>query len=342
MGSVSWFWLITAFTGGASLVWWAGMRLPVYVAAIEAETGLGKAFAGMVLLGGITTLPELATAGSAAVIGAGELAVNNSLGSVCFNMVLLAIGDAVFGRSALTSIIVRPATLLQGVLGMLLLALTAAAIGSDDIIVLGAGLWSWLLLASVLLALWVASRYEERPSWKVVEPPPSIPSPEVLELSLGLRALLLRTSGLALLILAGGSILAQTGDEIAVRSGLDAGLIGFLLISLATSLPELSTVIGAMRRRHYELAVGDIFGANLFNVAIIFVVDAAHAGPPVLSAIGSFETGAALLGLVLTGLFVIGLLERRDRVLWRMGYDSIAVVGIYLVGVSYLASVETT
>ena len=338
LGSLSWLSIAALFGAAAVVVWWAGSRLPAYVAAIEVHTGIGKAFAGMVLLGGITTLPELATAGTAAALGAGELAVNNAFGSISFNLVLLAVGDAVSGRPALTSIIARPVTLLQGVLGMLLLAVAAAAAASPDIAMLGAGLWSWALFAATIAALWIASRYERRPTWAVTEPPPSVDPPEELEVDLTLPALALRTAGLAAMILVGGSVLAGTGEEISTRSGIDAGLVGFLLVALATSLPELSTVVGAMRRRHYELAFGDIFGANLFNIAILFVVDLLHPDAPVMSLVGPAEAIAALLGVVMTGCFVIGLLERRDRTLWRLGYDSIAAVAVYLIGASLLAT----
>jgi cation:H+ antiporter len=338
LASLSWLLIAALFGAAAALVWWAGTRLPSYVAAIEVRTKMGQAFAGMVLLGGITTLPELATAGTAATLGAGEMAVNNAFGSISFNLVLLAVGDAVSGRPALTSIIARPVTLLQGVLGMLLLAVAAAAAASPDVAFLGAGLWSWALFAATISALWIASRYERRPAWIVAEPPPSVDPPEELGMDLALPTLVLRTSGLAILILIGGSVLASTGEEISTRSGIDAGLVGFLLVALATSLPELSTVVGAMRRRHYELAFGDIFGANLFNVAILFVVDILHPGQPVMSLAGPSESIAALLGVVLTGCFVIGLLERRDRRVWRLGYDSVAAIGVYLLGAAFLAT----
>ena len=331
--------IIALFAAAAVFVWWAGMRLPAHVAAIEAHTGMGQAFAGMVLLGGITTLPELATAGSAASFGAGELAVNNAFGSISFNLMLLAVGDAISGRKALTSIVARPAILLQGVLGMLLLAIAAAAAGSADTIFLGAGLWSWALFAATMTALWIASRYERKPAWTAIEPPALPYGPDLPEVDIGLRRLVLHTAGLAAMILVGGSVLAGTGQQLSIRSGIDAGLVGFLLVALATSLPELSTVVGAMARRRYELAFGDIFGANLFNIAILFVVDLAYPGPPVMSLAGPSEAVAALLGVVVTGCFVIGLLERRDRTIGRLGYDSIAAIGVYLLGVTYLATI---
>jgi cation:H+ antiporter len=77
-------------------------------------------------------------------------------------------------------------------------------------------------------------------------------------------------------------VLSKTGDAIAEQSGLGASLVGFVLVAFATSLPELSSIIAALRRRRYEMAVGDIFGTNLFNIGLLFVADLAYPGGPVL------------------------------------------------------------
>jgi cation:H+ antiporter len=88
------------------------------------------------------------------------------------------------------------------------------------------------------------------------------------------------------------------------------------------------------------MAVSDIFGTNLFNGGLIFVVDAVYRGGPVLNEVGAFSAFAALLGVLVSALFLLGLLERRDRTLLRMGYDSFAVLGTYLVGVAVLFTLE--
>jgi cation:H+ antiporter len=115
-----------------------------------------------------------------------------------------------------------------------------------------------------------------------------------------------------------------------------------VLVAFATSLPELSSIIAALRRRRYEMAVGDIFGTNLFNIALIFVADLAYPGGPVLRETGRFEAGAAVLGLLLTGIFVVGLLERKDRTIFRMGYDSLAAIVTFLAGLAVLYALTGT
>ena len=332
------FWGICLTFGAAAMtVWWAGKRLPAIAAVISAKTGLGQVFAGMLLLGGITTLPELATTSSAAAFGEGGLALNNALGSTAFNIMLLVLADAVLGRDALTSVVATPATLLQGVLSMLLLALTTAVILLGDRPIAGVGIGSALLFIFCVAAMRIAAHYETRPAWEVVNPPAARAKQRAPDTSIPLRLLLIRLAGLAAMILIGGVILAHSGDAFAERTGLGAGLVGLVMLAIATSLPELTVITTAIRDGHYELAVGDVFGANLFNVAMIFTIDLFLRGAPVLQSAGSFEALAALLALLLTGTFVVGLLERGDRTLFRMGYDSIAALFIYGGGVIVLA-----
>jgi cation:H+ antiporter len=237
-------------------------------------------------------------------------------------------------------VVAKPSTLMDGVLGMLLLAVVAFGVAMGDWPLLGVGLWSTLLLAGFLAALWIAYRYERRPTWTVIgaleqEQPPQ---PGAGRARSG-RSLALATAALAALILSAGTALSFAGDAIAARTGLGGGIVGFLLLAIATSLPEISAVSAAVRLRQCELALGDVFGANLFNLAAIFIIDVAAPGGPVLDQAGRFEILAALLGLLLTGVFVVGLLERRDRKLLRMGADSLAVLVIYAAGLALLSAV---
>ncbi|AKH43778.1 cation:H+ antiporter [Altererythrobacter atlanticus] len=328
--------LVPMFAAAAAVVWWAGTRLPAYAAAIARRTGIGQAFAGMLLLGGITSLPELSTAVSAAAIGASSLALNNILGSVAFNILLIAMADAVLGNRPLTSVVAQPATLIQGVLGMLLLAFVAAAVLWQDVGLAGVGIWSLLVFAGCLIAMRIAYRYERRPRWVVIDPGEAETHALEAETQDEPERLYWGMAGLALLILGAGSVLAMTGDEIAVRTGLGSGLVGLIFVALATSLPELSSISSAIRTRHYELAIGEVFGSNIFNLALILVIDLVAPGPPVLGMAGRFEAIAALLGLALTGIYVIGLIERRNRTFLRMGYDSLTAILLYVAAMAFL------
>ena len=333
--------LIMTFLLGASAVWWAGTRLPRYVVSLSDKTGLGQGIAGMLVLGGITSLPELATATTAAAIGSPLIALNDVLGSAGFNILLLAAADMLLGPKPLTSVVAKPVTVIQGVLGMMLLALVIAAITAGDQAVFGiAGVWSVMLAVGAFAAIRIADRSERRPMWLVISQP-DLPFAEEEDLAeLDWRQLLIGLTVLAAIILVGGATLAVSATMIAANTGIGGSLMGFLFVAAATSLPELSAITGAIRHRRYELAVGEVFGSNLFNLALIVVIDIVAAGPPILELAGPFEAMAALLALILSGIFVLGLVERRDRTIFRMGEDSIAVLIIYAAGLSLLLTIN--
>jgi len=334
--------LLLGFALAASAVWWAGTRLPRYVVALSDKTGLGQGFAGMLVLGGITSLPELATATTAAAIGAPLLALNDVLGSASFNILLLALADMLLGPRPLTSVVAKPVTLIQGVLGMMVLALVIAAITAGDRAPWGLDAWwSALIFVAAITAIRIADRSERRPMWLVVNKPDLALAVAAERSAITWRQLLLGLAVLAGIILIAGAVLAVSATMIARQTGIGGSLMGFLFVSAATSLPEFSGIIGAMRNHRYELAIGEVFGSNLFNLALIFVIDIASPGPPVLTMAGPFEALAALLALLMSGVFVLGLIERRDRTIMRMGEDSVAVLMVYAAGLAVLLTIAS-
>lgn len=328
----------------AVVVWGAGTRIARLVDAIAERTGIGRVFAGFLLLGGVTSLPELASAVTASYSGHALLALSSLLGSVATNVLLLAIADAVLGRDALTSVVAHPATLLQGTLGILLLGIVAAGVTVGDVELFGLGIWSASLVPLFAVAVWMSSRYENRPTWVVAEgslpmaPPQPIPPEEAARMSF--RSLVVDATVTGFVILVAGYLLAETGDAIAYQTGIGESLVGFVLIGLATSLPEISSMVAAVRLHRYELAIGDIFGTNLFDLLLIPVADIAYGREPILSIGGRFEALAALLGIVLTAIYVVGLLDRRNRTILRMGHDSLAAIVVYVVGLFLLQSIS--
>ena len=88
------------------------------------------------------------------------------------------------------------------------------------------------------------------------------------------------------------------------------------------------------------MAISDIFGTNIINVALLFGADLVASGEPVFNRVGDFAVVAALLAALLTGVFLVGLAERRDRTIARMGTDSVLVVLFYAAGLALLYSLR--
>ncbi|MGH7464196.1 MAG: sodium:calcium antiporter [Longimicrobiales bacterium] len=351
-------WLnLTTFAAAAAIVWLAGTRLSQYANAIAEQTGIGKAFLGALLLGGITSLPEFATTGTAAAAANAPLAVNNLLGGIAMQVAVLALADAVLGRDALSSVIARPVVLLLATLDVLLLVMVAVGITVGDVALLGVGGWTIAVLLLYVISIWLVRKYEAAPAWEIRDRPAPAgprqvaatraggrelnrvvmePTHDAQKVQASTARLVLYTVAASVAILGGGFVLARTADAVALQTGLGASFIGAALLPIATSLPEMSTVIAAMRIRQYEMAFSNIFGTNLFDVSMVFFVDAIYAGAPVLNEVGRFSVVAALLGAATTTVYLAGLIERRDRTVLRMGFDSLVVLVIYFGGVFLL------
>jgi cation:H+ antiporter len=336
--------LFAIFTAGAAVVWGAGTRLAGYAVAIAARTGMSGALIGVILLGIVTSLPEMATAGTAALGGNADLAVNNLLGGVAFQIVVIAAADMALRRRAITSTLPTPAVMLQAVLCIVILTVALAGTMVGDTAVRGIGLWSGGLVLIYAGGMVLLHRAGSDRSWQ----PPSRgftslgeaketdrQAKERSALALGLLTLLA-----ALVILAAGFTLTRTAEAIAEQTEIGSQIIGLVLLAFATSLPELSSAIAAVRLRQPGMAMGDVFGGNIADVALIALVDAFYGGPPVLNSVGDFSSLAALLGILLTAIYLAGMLRRQERQAGRLGYDSIAVIVVYAAGLALLWSIS--
>lgn len=331
-----------AFAAAAAIVWFAGTRLARYADAIAKATGIGQAVIGMLLLGSVTSLPELAVATTATLQGAPALSVNDVLGSAAINVVILALADAAIGRrDPLTGVVASPTVLLQGVLGMVSMALLVAPSLAGDRLLFGLGGWSWMLAATYLVGLVLVSRSHVEQAWQPQQAKPEGGDDDKQpQQEGGLRGLVLRSAAAGAVILVAGYVLAETGRALAEQTGLGTSFFGAVVLGASTSLPEISTVLAAVKLRRYSMAVGEIFGTNMFNVTIVVLVDALHPGKPVLLEAGPFSSFAALVALVLTAVYLCGILERRDRVVLRMGVDSLAVLLLYAAGLAVLYTLK--
>jgi cation:H+ antiporter len=335
---------LAIFVVAAGFVWIAGTKISVYAEAISVHTGLGHALLGLLLLGGVTSLPELAVSVSAAYSGNAVLAVNNILGGVAMQVAILALADFAIGRRALTSVVPDPVVILQGCLNVFLLTIVPVGILVGDVAILGVGAWNWLILALTVFSINKLSEAGGRKPWQAsnlnISTPEKRREKRAPDQSGGLPQTLGKTAVVAAVILVAGFLISQTAEAIAEQTGLGASFIGAVLVAVSTSLPEVSTVLSAVRLGLYTMAISDILGTNLFDVGLLFVVDAVASGEPIFNRVGVFSGVAALLGIAVTTLFLIGLAERRDRTVLRIGIDSAGVLLVYFGGLVLLYAIR--
>ena len=202
---------------------------------------------------------------------------------------------------------------------------------------LGAGFWTWGIFGAFLYALRLVTAAEGRPAWQVIGQPPAPELGEAEpEVERSARRLALSTAAAAAVIFVAGYALARASEALAEQTGLGSSLFGAVFVAIATSLPEISTVLAAIRLGRHVMATSDILGTNLFDIALIFLVDLIYAGDPVLNEVGAFSQVAAMLGITVTGVFVVGMIERRDPAIRGIGLDSLIVGAAYLGGLGLL------
>lgn len=331
------------FAAAAVAVWLAGTRVANCTDELAERLNLSRALLGVLLLAVVTSLPEIATSFTAARADNAAMAVNNLLGSIAMQVAVLGLADMVYGKRPLTSVVPDPVVLLQGSLNVGLLSLVAMAIVVGDKAFLAGGYWSWGLGVAAVYSFIKVAEGDRRYPW-IVNPDDKEVSAkrkddknEVRPLGhLSMGRLKVETFASALVILIAGYVVATVSDTLAQQTGLGASFMGVALVAIATSLPEASSVFASVKRGLYTMAISGILGTNILNVLLLLGVDLMAGGEPVLNRVGEFATVGALLGAVVTAIFLMGLTERRDRTIWRMGVDSTLVLVIYFAGLGLL------
>lgn len=333
---------LLAFAAAAAVVWFAGTKLSGYVDEFADRTSMGKAFAGALLLGTATSLPELATTLTASYSGAAKMAGTNLLGGVVMQVAVLAAVDAfVLRGKALTLFSPQSSLLMMGVMLVLLSALASAAVSAGEIFsIMGVGFWPLLLAGSYVASLWVIYRYEGNPRWEprgdVAEPPESakdlkdIYEKRFESVSTGRIVALFLFASLG--VLAGGFVVAKTGEALAAQTGIGQNFVGATLVAFATSLPEVSTTYSAVRFGAYSMAAANILGTNSIELALFLPAEVVYRGGPIFDALDPSAAFLSALGIMVTAIYMWGILERRDRTILGMGVDSLLVLIVYLAG----------
>jgi len=306
----------------------AGSALTRFGDAIASITGLGRLLIGAVLIAAATSLPEvLVDVNAVRREGLPDLAVGDLLGSSLMNLLILAALDFLRrGRGRMLSRM-SAAHALSATMAILLTAIVAVAI-----LVplrhefLGAGVGVWVVV--VVYALGVRLTYFDQrfaAAVKGEEPPP----PEVAGKKLGLKAAALGFTVAAAAIFVAAPFLAHAAGELARLTGIGSTFIGTTLVALATSLPELVSTLAAVRIGAHDLAVGNIFGSNAFNMVILLPVDLAHPGV-LLADASQAHAVTALAVIVVTAVATLGILYRAEKRIWFIEPDALLIVLLVL------------
>jgi cation:H+ antiporter len=336
---------LAVFLAAAVGVWLAGTRLAIYADAIAARKRIGQAFMGLIFVAAATSLPELVTTLYGAYAGEAQLVLGNMFGGITMQTAILAVVDLLFVTYALTSYPTGPTSALEATL---LIALLAMLLGLHSVgelaLPFGVGLGTVLLGLAYVGIVMMLRHYDGVQSWIPVE---SIDAalPRMTDSedgktgidAMGTPGLIVGFALMGAAILMCGLALIASAAAIAEQTGLGSSFIGMTLLATATSLPEVSTTISAVRIGAYSMAISNIFGSNLLMVAMVLPADLVYHGAPILGAIDKGTAFAIISGVLVTSIYLAGLIIRSRRTFLKMGIDSALVLLIYLItlGVFY-------
>jgi cation:H+ antiporter len=315
---------VFGFLASGAVVVLAGIALARSADAIAERTRLGRLWIGSVLLAGATSTPELATDVFAVRMGAADLAVGDLFGSSLANMLILAIVDLLPPRRG----VLQRAALDHALAASLAIALNALAV----VLVVFRPQASFLSVGPGSLLLFVlyvgGTRAMFRHALRDGAPPAAAPDGDAAGPTGSLRQALRGFAVAALAVLAAAPAFAWSARGIAEVSGLGNTFVGTLLLGLATSLPEVVTSLAAVRMGAFDLAVGNLFGSNAINMALLLPLDLAQPG----SLFAALDPGHALSGLFAVLLMSLGLAAiayRAKRRFAMLEPDSALMIAAY-------------
>ena len=341
--------LLLAFGGAAVATWIAGVFLSRTADALDERLGLGEALGGMIVLAIAGSLPEVAITVAAAASGNVDIAAGNLVGGIAIQTVVLVLCDAtVRGDRPLSHLVGSLLPVLEAALVVVVVAIVlAGSLLPASVAIAGVSPASIAIVVAWIGGILVLDRARRTPRWKVTmegSAPgrhhrrvahPTVPHPYA---GAAAARVVLVFLAACLVTLVAGVVLAQAGSALADAAGVNGVVFGATILAAATALPEVSTGIEAVRLGDHQLAMGDIFGGNAFQVCLFLVADLV-AGRPVLPAAGPANAWLAALGIALTTVYAAAVIVRPDRRTARLGPDSILVVGLFLIGILGLATI---
>jgi cation:H+ antiporter len=313
-----------------------------------AETyNLGRAWVGMLLLAGVTSLPEVVTGSTAVWLGNANMALAALFGSCSFNLILIVVINGVMGGG---SVLTRAdgSHSLTSAFGIILMSLALLAITLvRQFQAQPAAAQTTEIVVSLLIAVCYCGFVRLTYKFEQGEPrPPEL----VAEARVRTPGLGSKITMISVLLVIAAWWLTQTGNVLAAHPigvlgrPLGATFVGAAFLALATSLPEVATCVAAVKLGHLDLALGNIFGSNMFNILVVpmLKVVSVVSGDNLLLAGAGFNalqaTITGLLPILLTAITVASLAYRTKRRILRFGYDSILLAGCYLIGMYLLFS----
>jgi len=323
-------WIIFLFAALAVLI--SGQKLTKAGDELAEVTGMSRGFVGVILLGFVTSLPELVSTLSATlIVKSPDLALGNIFGSNAANLAILAFLDLVIIRQVQTerhrldSENQLTAYLSLAIMSLALMALTSQGFWQ----ILHIDIFSFFIAAVYIIGLQKLYKFQSAP--RAGDNPNQEQITGDTDNRVIAPALKRSLIANACVIVVASMVLAASAEHIAKVTGWGTTFVGNSLLAIATSLPEIVVTFSAVRIGSFAMAAGNIFGSNIFNIAILSLADLAYFHSSIFAAASKSQSLIAAIGLLLSSLYLFnGHYGSQRKLAGRWPVDSLLVVSIYL------------
>ncbi|MCS7200377.1 MAG: hypothetical protein N2327_07205 [Caldimicrobium sp.] len=326
--------IILSFLLCSAIIFYCGSRITKYGDILAEKTKLGGTWIGLAVVASVTSLPELFTGISAvAIVNAPDIAISNVLGACAYNLLLVAILDALHAKVPISSK-VHIGHIISAAAGILLLSIVSLSLLLSDLIVpLGwIGPYSLLIIFVYLLTIRMLYYYEKRRFVHYVRE-------RALELryeNISTKRALILYSINALGVVTSALFLPKIGVVLANLTGLTQTFVGGIFIAFTTTLPEIVVSLTAIKMGAIDLGIGNILGSIIFNIFILAIDDFFYIKGALLSSCDPQHLLSALFVIFMLGTLIIGIIYRTEKKPFFLAWDSVVILLAFIVYVMLL------
>lgn len=324
------------FVVAAIIIALVGTKMSQISDRLADSTGLGEAVMGAVFLGGSTSLSGITASVTAAAGGHPELAVSNAIGGIAAQTAFLALADIFYRKANLEHAAASITNLVQGTLLITLLSIPLIGMSGPQVVVWGIHPATVILIVAYSFGLRLVYRAQKNQMWAPRQTKETRIETKVESDTQSNWTQWLQFVLCALTIACAGYAIAQSGVFIAAQTGFSESVVGGLFIAISTSLPELVITIAAVRQGALTLAVSGVIGGNCFDLLLLGFSDIAYHQGSIYTAISNRQIFVLALTILMTGMLLLGLLEREKYGIGNIGFESFLILLIYGSGVVVL------
>ncbi len=290
---------ILSILAGLVVLVWSADRFVIGAAATAKNSGMSPLLIGLTIVSFGTSAPEILVSLMASLNGSGNLAVGNAVGSNIANIALvLGITAMIAPLPVKSAVLKKEIPLLVGV------TLLAGALLYDLHLSLMDGI---ILVTALLFCLLLFAKFQQSsdPNDHLNDETEEIPEMATK------MAIFWLALGLTLLILS-SRMLVWGAVEVATQLGVSELVIGLTIVAIGTSLPELAASVASALKKHHDIALGNVVGSNIFNLAAVMAIPG-FVNPITMDAV-AFNRDYLVMLAVTAALVIFCLIQRPARI----------------------------